>query len=344
MGLMLFVLVVVLFFFFLPKLIFVLFAKWGPTWLAPLLIAVEAVHWFYRQYYTPLRHARKQNIDDALQIEMLLRWSVLLPWQLARHLQLNYMRHLWAMSIMHLWTGTITSLFFKTIAPLLLVIFGTDGDGNEALLVPNVYVLLPVTYGVSLALGKIVLPSKRWHNMLMKYKGSSGGGGSGSGTNSHNKRHVKHMPSNKNNEHDDGTVGDVDDIDDDETTESTESTESSNGSGGESASVSSSGSPPRTPLKNHHLFRLQASPSRGGGSTRAVGSNDVGGNDVRAMGSLEFKNDDPESEDLASESESESLKCLLPRSSPLLQRTARHRNPGTPRGAHARTGVVSYYQ
>ena len=119
--------VCLLFFFFLPKLIFVLFAKWGPTWLAPLLIAVEAVHWFYRQYYTPLRHARKQNIDDALQIEMLLRWSVLLPWQLARHLQLNYMRHLWAMSIMHLWTGTITSLFFKTIAPLLLVIFGTDG-------------------------------------------------------------------------------------------------------------------------------------------------------------------------------------------------------------------------
>ena len=323
--------------------------------MAPMLIAVEAVHWFYRQYYTSMRHARKQNIDDALQIEMLLRWSVLLPWQLARHLQLHYMRHLWAMSIMHLWTGTITSLLFTTIAPLLLVIFGADGDGNEALLVSNVYVLLPVTYGVSLALGKIVLPSKRWHNMLMKYKGSSGGGGSGGSggsgsgsgsgtTNSHNKRHVKHTSSKKNNEHDDGTVGDVDDVDDDDTTESTESTESSNGSGGESASVSSSSSPPRTPLKNHHLFRLQASPSHGGGSARAVGGNDVGGNDVHAMESLEFKNDDPESEDLASESESESLKCLLPRSSPLLQRTARHRNPGTPRGAHARTGVVSYYQ
>jgi hypothetical protein len=276
--------------------------------LAPSLITIEATHWFYKNFGGG--SAYDTDIDEASQIAMLQRWSIVLPWKLEKMLN-HYMRHLWAKSLMHLWTGLGASFILYTFSPIMSLFLVRDDDAYA-------YILLPTTYATSLALGKLLLPSRRWNTVVMKYEGSNV---------NHSKKIIYNMKY-----HDDGTIGDVDDDDDDGTTESTDNTENSSGSGGDSAAAPSS---PRTPLKNHHLFRLQASPSSH--SNRNSHAN------------LDVKNDEPESDELASESDSESLKTLLPKSSPILARmkqsTTVHerRNPGTPRGAGSRRRVGSYY-
>lgn len=324
----------------------------------PTVITAEASHWFYRNYYAKPQQQQKREEDGGLPIEMLQRWSSLLPWNIEALLQQQRFTRLRAMACMHLWTGLLFSLFLRACAlPLLLYFVVVNKNDFEF-----VVVLVPVTYCLSLSVGKLLLPGKRWHIMFAKYEGtfvvvppSSSRVSSLSGKRSGARSSMTH-------EHDDG--GSVGDVDEDVAIEET-STESSGGESTYSGEVVSSGSGNvtggnatdgnatvgsedhndtsllRTPKKNkgnHHLHRLQVSPSSGGRRNYDV--------------DYAVKNDDPESEDQASASESESLQKLLPASSPLLKRlkhvngknnTHERLNPGTPRGAGGRRRVGSYY-
>ena len=314
----------------------------------PTVITAEASHWFYRHYYAQPQQQQKREEDGGLPIEMLQRWSSLLPWNIEALLQQQRFTRLRAMACMHLWTGLLFSLFLRACAlPLLLhfVVVNKNSENDFEFVI----VLVPVTYCLSLSVGKLVLPGKRWRIMFAKYEGTfvvvppaSSRVSSLSGNRSGASSSMTH-------EHDDG--GSVGDVDEDVAIEET-STESSGGESTYSGEVVSSGSGNatggnatdgnatvgsedhgvtsllRTPKKNkgnHHLHRLQVSPSSGGRSDYDV--------------DYAVKNDDPESEDQASASESESLQKLLPASSPLLKRL----NPGTPRGEGGRRRVGSYY-
>jgi hypothetical protein len=335
-------------FFFVPlfQITCAVFAKWGPRWFVPTGITAEASHWFYRNYFASTSGGIKRNREDGLPIEMLHRWTALLPWNVEAVLQQHRFSRLRAMACMHLWTGLLFSLMLRACSPLLFLVVSNHDDVRSLFF--QKIVLLPVSYCLSLSVGKLLLPRKRWHMMFAKYKGISVRPSSLSSM--PGKRGGASSISKIGND-DGGSAGDVDeDVTMEESTESSggESTysgevvsggSSSGNGGGGGGGGSHDGSPLRTPEKykgNHHLNQLQVSPSSGGRSDAS---------------DYAVKNDDPESEDQASASESESLQRLLPASSPLLKRmkqidgTNIHErlNPGTPRGAGARRRVGSYY-
>tara|TARA_B100000795_G_scaffold269237_1_gene258036 strand:+ start:257 stop:2590 length:2334 start_codon:yes stop_codon:yes gene_type:complete len=296
-------------------ILFILLAKLGPRWVAPTLITLEAFHWFYTNYYmspttlttsTPSNKGNDDSKDDGTQIEMLVRWSYLIPWNLELLLKNKYtsmpgMTHLKIMSFVHVWTGALCSIFLHVFFRL------TYSD---------LYIFVPFVYCIGLAAGKLILPNKRWNKMLNKYNGVLTG-------------KSKKIDSKKNVEYaGDVDVEDVDDVDDADAEEE----EEENTSGESTAETSSSSSSFRTPTKKKKRSNNDEAIRRIDYDL-AVKNDDPESEDQRSASDNEFNRI------------SKLLPANSPLLRKIKGTVSPHDrlNPGTPRGRDRRKRVGSYY-